>query len=130
MSQSTTANSDISALQKIESAYRALYAIGILCLFIGGIASALALADDRTGIGIVAALMLIFGALYFLLGRMVKGKSTTALVIAMVIMVLNIITGIVNTVHSGSFVTLALPVGMLYVLYPAYGAIQELKEKA
>lgn len=129
MSQLTPTNSNTVALGKIKVAYRALYTVGIICFFIGGIAAAF-ISRGGAVAGIIAVLMILFGALYIFLGVMVKRRSTVALIVAIVIMILNVVTGIFNMIQTGSPVSLFFPIGLLIALCPAYGAMKEIKERA
>lgn len=129
MSQSAPTNSSTVALGKIKVAYRALYAVGILCFFIGGIAAAFTSQGGAIA-GVIAVLMILFGALYIFLGVMIKRRSTVALIVAIVVMILNVITGVFNMIQTGSPASLFFPIGVLIALCPAYGAMKEIKERA
>ena len=124
MNQRPPAKSAADAIGKIRIAYRALYAMGILCLFMSGVILTLA---GRPGIVFVAALSALFGMLYLFLGFRVKRRSTAALIVAFILTALNVLAGIVNAVQTGVPGFLMLHVGILCALSPAQAAIKELK---
>lgn len=126
MSQQLPAETKTTVIKKITSAYRALFAVGILCLFIGGIATAFL---SQPGAGIVAVFLIVFGLVYMCLGAMVKRRSMTALIIATILTVLNILSAILTTIQSGSPASIFLPAALLSQLYPAFSAMKELNNQ-
>lgn len=113
--------------KKLASAYRAVYAIGVLCLFIGIL---ILIAGNRLpdylilGIGLSG-----FGFLYLVLGFFVQRKSTIALGIAVGLMSLNALTAIYNLIQTGKPFGLAIPMIFLSQTIEGFKAIQLLKSK-
>jgi hypothetical protein len=113
--------------KKLTSAYRAVYAVGVLCIFLSII---LFLGDSRSpdyltlGIG-----FLFFGLLYLALGFFVQRKSTIALGIAVGLMSINALTAIYILLQTGKPFGLAIPMIFLGQTIEGFKAIQVLKSK-
>jgi hypothetical protein len=85
--------------KKLASAYRAVYAIGVLCIFLSII---FFVAGNRLPDYLILGIgFLFFGLLYLVLGFFVQRKSKIALGIAVVLMSLNVLTGIYNMIQTG-----------------------------
>lgn len=126
MTQCIKQTANQAALKKVKAAARALYAISILCCFIGGIM--FVARGQNAEVVVIAALLIIFGVLYGFLGRMVSRQSKMALIAATVLMGLNIASGIFSALQSGTPFALILPVAALTQLWPAFSALKELRE--
>ncbi|WP_138496861.1 hypothetical protein [Nostoc sp. PA-18-2419] len=113
--------------KKLASAYRAVYAIGILSIFLSIIFFVVGnrLPDYLIlGIGFLG-----FGLLYLVLGFFVQRKSKIALGIAVGLMSLNALTGIYNTIQTGKPFGLIIPMIFLGQTIEGFKAIQVLKSK-
>ncbi|AFY45603.1 hypothetical protein [Nostoc sp. PCC 7107] len=113
--------------KKLASAYRAVYAVGVLCIFFSILAF---IFSNRfpdyliLGIG-----FLFFGLLYLFLGFFVQRKSQIALGIAVGLMSLNVLTAIYNLIQTGKPFGLAIPMLFLSQTIEGFKAIQILKSK-
>lgn len=116
-------------LKKLAAAYRAIYAVGFLSIFLGLLALFATFSGAAIPGGIIIAFtFFIFGAFYLLLGFFVqRKKSTIALGIAVGFMGLNAIAGILNLAQSGSPVGLIIPVAFLSQTWEGFEAIKNLK---
>jgi uncharacterized membrane protein HdeD (DUF308 family) len=113
--------------KKLASAYRAVYAVGVLSLFLGIIALiATARLSEATFLGII---FLTNGLLYVVLGFFVQRKSKIALGIAVGLMLLNFLTGIHNTIQTGRPFGLLIPAVFFSQTWEGFKAIQVLKAK-
>ena len=115
-------------LKKLAAAYRAIYAVGFLSIFLGLLLYA-HFSGAMSGAIIMAFAFFIFGAFYLLLGFFVQRKSTIALGIAVGLMGLNAITGLLNLAQSGSPVGLIIPVAFLSQTWEGFKAIKKLKSR-
>jgi hypothetical protein len=116
--------------KKLASAYRAIYAVGVLSVFVG----ILVFITGNRGNGISEYMMLgiasfTFGLLYLLLGFLVQRKSKIALSIAVGFMGLNLLAGIFNMIQTGKPASLIVPIVFLSQTYEGFQAIQALKSK-
>jgi protein-S-isoprenylcysteine O-methyltransferase Ste14 len=113
--------------KKLASAYRAVYAIGVLCIFfsliffVAGNSS-----PDFMMLGIGS---LFFGLLYLVLGFFVQRKSQIALGIAVGLMLLNVLTGILTMIQTGKPFGLLIPLVFFSQTLEGFKAIQLLKSK-
>ncbi|MCC5620065.1 hypothetical protein [Nostoc sp. CHAB 5715] len=113
--------------KKLASAYRAVYAIGVLSIFLSII---FFVVGNRfpdyliLGIG-----FLFFALLYLVLGFFVQRKSKIALGIAVGLMSLNVLTGIYNMIQTGKPFGLILPMIFLGQTIEGFKAIEVLKSK-
>jgi len=124
----TTQTQQISEYRnKLASAYRAIYAVGVLGIFLGILAL---IAGNRLPEGIIFGIsFLAFGLLYLVLGFFVQRKSKLALGIAVGFMLLNFLTGIHNMIQTGKPVGLIIPIVFLSQTWEGFKAIQVLKSK-
>lgn len=114
--------------KKLVSAYRAVYAVGVLCLFLGIL---LLITGNRVPDYLIVGIGLSgFGLLYLVLGFFVQRKSKIALGIAVVLMSLNALTAIYNTIQTGKPFGLAIPMLFLSQTIEGFKAIQVLKSKS
>jgi hypothetical protein len=125
MAQQVQVTSKAAALQKLRTAYRTIYAVGILCLFLAGVV--FVIMSQVEGGAIVAAVVAIFAALYIFLGYQVQRKSIVALTIFAIMMGLSIISGLFSMFQTGSPFGFLLPILALKGIEPAFSAIKELK---
>ena len=127
MTQKSKPSPKGTARQKLAAAYRAIYAIAALSLFIGLL---LAIIGPNIPEGaILTASFLIFGFLYLLLGWLVqKRKSMVALGIAVAIMGLNLLGTIYNTFQGKSPAGIFLSALFLSQTVGGFEAIKELKK--
>jgi len=113
--------------KKLASAYRAVYAIGVLSIFLGILAF---VAGNRVpDYLILGILFFVFGLLYLVLGFFVQRKSKIALGIAVGLMLLNLLTGIFNMIQTGKPVGLIVPIIFFSQTIEGFKAIQVLKSK-
>ncbi|MDB9513133.1 hypothetical protein PN499_18225 [Kamptonema animale CS-326] len=118
-------DSKLLSQKKLAAAYRAVYAVGVLSIFLGLLATFF---RDQVPDGIVLGIgFFVFGALYILLGFFVQRKSIIALGIAVAFMVLNAATGIYNLFQTGSLTGLIIPFIFFAQTWQGFQAIQELK---
>ncbi|MBW4567270.1 MAG: hypothetical protein KME31_04405 [Tolypothrix carrinoi HA7290-LM1] len=111
--------------KKLSSAYRAVYAVGVLSLFLGILAFVAGnKLSEGTTIGII---FFTFGLLYLVLGFFVQRKSKLALGIAVGFMLLNLLTGIYNMIQTGKPVGLIVPIVFFSQTWEGFKAIQVLK---
>lgn len=113
---------------QLASAYRAIYAIAVLSIFLGLLA--ILFSDKAPGGIALAILFFAFGALYLLLGFFVQRKSMIALGIAVAFMALNALAGLYNLLQTGSITGLIVPAVFLSQTWQGFKAIQELKGKS
>ena len=93
--------------KKLASAYRAVYAIGVLCSFLSILCF---VAGNRFPDYLILGIsFLFFGLLYLVLGFFVQRKSKIALGIAVGLMSLNVLTGILNMIQTGKPFGLIIP---------------------
>lgn len=115
-------------LKKLAAAYRAIYAVGLLSIFLGLLALYASFSGAAIPNGIIMAVaFFIFGAFYLLLGFFVQRKSIIALGIAVGVMGLNAITGLLSFAQSGSPVGLIIPAAFLSQTWEGFKAIKNLK---
>jgi hypothetical protein len=113
--------------KKLVYAYRAVYAFGVLNLFLSILAFTVASGiPDAMTIGI---LFLLIGLLYLVLGYFVQRKSKIALSIAVGFMVLNLIAGIVQIIQTGKPAGLGIAIVFLSQTWGGFKAIEMLKQK-
>ncbi|MEH1866866.1 MAG: hypothetical protein V7K69_17920 [Nostoc sp.] len=113
--------------KKLSSAYRAIYAVGVLSTFIGII---VLIAVNRVPEGVILGIScLASGLLYLVLGFFVQRKSQIALGIAVGFMLLNFLTGIYNMFQTGKPVGLIIPIVFFSQTIEGFKAIQVLKSK-
>ncbi|OCQ96961.1 hypothetical protein BCD64_15325 [Nostoc sp. MBR 210] len=113
--------------KKLASAYRAVYAVGVLCIFLSII---LFVAGSRLPDYLILGIgFLFFGLLYIVLGFFVQRKSQIALGIAVGLMSLNVLTAIYNLIQTGQPFGLAIPMLFLGQTVDGFKAIQVLKSK-
>ena len=113
--------------KKLVSAYRAVYAIGVLSIFLSII---IFIAGNRLPDYLILGIgFLFFGLLYLVLGFFVQRKSTIALSIAVALMSLNALTAIYNLIQTGKPFGLAIPMIFLGQTIEGFKAIQLLKSK-
>ncbi|MDF0552911.1 hypothetical protein [Kamptonema sp. UHCC 0994] len=118
-------DSKLLSQKKLAAAYRAVYAVGVLSIFLGLVAIFF---REKVPEGIVVAIFFFaFGALYILLGFFVQRKSIIALGIAVAFMVMNAATGIYNLFQTGDVRGLIIPVVFFTQTWQGFKAIQELK---
>ncbi|MCC5637966.1 hypothetical protein LC593_19420 [Nostoc sp. CHAB 5844] len=118
--------------KKLASAYRAVYAIGVLCTFFGIVVFiAVILSDEhRNAEDLVLGIgFLFFGILYTFLGFFVQRKSKIALGIAVGLMSLNVLNGIYNLIQTGKPFGLLIPLVFFSQTLEGFKAIQLLKSK-
>jgi hypothetical protein len=116
------------ARKKLASAYRAVYAIGILSLFLSIL---FLIAGNRFPDYLVLVIgFFFFGILYLVLGFFVQRKSKIALSIAVGLMSLNALTGIYNMIQTGKPFGLIVPMIFLGQTIEAFKAIEVLKSKS
>jgi hypothetical protein len=125
----TTETQQISgSRKKLASAYRAVYAVGVLSIFLGILAFiAGTRIPDYLILGIVC---LAFGLFYLVLGFCVQRKSKIALAIAVGFMLLNLLSGIHNMIQTGKPVGLIIPTIFFSQTIEGFKAIQILKSKS
>jgi hypothetical protein len=125
----TTQTQQISEYRnKLASAYRAIYAVGVLGIFLGILAF---IAGNRVPEGMILGIsFLIFGFLYLALGFFVQRKSKLALGVAVGFMLLNFLTGIHNMIQTGKPVGLIIPIVFLSQTWEGFKAIDMLKTKS
>lgn len=115
------------ARKKLASAYRAVYAIGVLSIFFSII---ILIAGNRLPDYLILAMVcLFFGLLHLVLGFFVQRKSTIALGIAVTLMSLNALSAIYNLIQTGKPFGLAIPMIFLGQTIEGFKAIQLLKSK-
>ncbi|MBW4573547.1 MAG: DUF2157 domain-containing protein [Tolypothrix carrinoi HA7290-LM1] len=108
--------------KKLASAYRAVYAIGVLCIFLSII---FFVAGNRLPDYLILGIgFLFFGLLYLVLGFFVQRKSKIALGIAVGLMSLNVLTGIYNMIQTGKPFGLILPMIFLGQTIEGFKAIE------
>ncbi|MEJ6480003.1 hypothetical protein N0Y54_01195 [Nostoc punctiforme UO1] len=113
--------------KKLASAYRAVYTIGVLCIFLSII---LFVAGNRLPDYVILGIgFLFFGLLYLVLGYFVQHKSKIALGIAIGLMSLNALTGIYNMIQTGNPFGLSIPMIFLGQTIEGFKAIEVLKSK-
>ncbi|AVH65000.1 MULTISPECIES: hypothetical protein [unclassified Nostoc] len=113
--------------KKLASAYRAVYAIGVLSIFFSII---IFMAGNRLPDYLILGMVcLFFGLLYLVLGFFVQRKSTIALGIAVTLMSLNALSAIYNLIQTGKPFGLAIPMIFLGQTIEGFKAIQLLKSK-
>jgi drug/metabolite transporter (DMT)-like permease len=113
--------------KKLASAYRAVYAIGVLYIFLSII---LFVAGNRLPDYVILGIVfLFFGLLYLVLGYFVQRKSKIALGIAVGLMSLNALTGIYNMIQTGNPFGLSVPMIFLGQTIEGFKAIEVLKSK-
>ncbi|MEH1935769.1 MAG: hypothetical protein V7L14_19135 [Nostoc sp.] len=113
--------------KKLASAYRAVYAIGVLSIFLSIIFFVVGnRLPDYLILGIGS---FFFGLLYLVLGFFVQRKSKIALGIAVGLMSLNALTGIYNMIQTGKPFGLILPMIFLGQTIEGFKAIEVLKSK-
>ncbi|MEH1882946.1 MULTISPECIES: hypothetical protein [unclassified Nostoc] len=124
----TTQTQQISeSRKKLASAYRAVYAVGVLCIFLSIILFfAGSRFRDYLTLGISC---LFFGLLYLTLGFFVQRKSKIALGIAVGLMSLNALTAIYNMIQTGNPFSLSVPMIFLGQTIEGFKAIEVLKSK-
>ncbi|MBD2605793.1 hypothetical protein H6G81_15025 [Scytonema hofmannii FACHB-248] len=111
--------------KKLSSAYRAVYAVGVLNIFLGILA--FVAGNKFSEATIIGILFFTFGLLYLLLGFFVQRKSKLALLIAVGFMLLNLLTGIYNMIQTGKPVGLIIPIVFFSQTWEGFKAIQVLK---
>ncbi|WP_375506213.1 hypothetical protein [uncultured Nostoc sp.] len=113
--------------KRLASAYRAIYAVGVLGVFLGLLAL---IAGNQVPEGMILGIsFLAFGLLYLVLGFFVQRKSKLALGIAVGFMLLNFLTGIHNMIQTGKPVGLIIPIVFFSQTWEGFKAIQVLKSK-
>jgi drug/metabolite transporter (DMT)-like permease len=113
--------------KKLASAYRAVYAIGVLYIFLSII---LFVAGNRLPDYVILGIVfLFFGLLYLVLGYFVQRQSKIALGIAVGLMSLNALTGIYNMIQTGNPFGLSVPMIFLGQTVEGFKAIEVLKSK-
>lgn len=110
--------------KKLACAYRAVYAVGVLSIFL----AILAFVAGGQGM-IVGVTFLAFGLLYLVLGFFVQRKSKLALGIAVGFMLLNFITGLLNMIQTGKPMGLIFPIIFFSQTWEGFKAIEVLKSK-
>lgn len=111
--------------KKLSSAYRAVYAVGVLSIFLGILAF---VAGNKLSEGTTIGISFFtFGLLYLVLGFFVQRKSKLALGIAVGFMLLNLLTGIYNMIQTGKPVGLIIPIVFFSQTWEGFKAIQVLK---
>ncbi|MDZ7963752.1 MAG: hypothetical protein RM368_02070 [Nostoc sp. DedSLP03] len=113
--------------KKLASAYRAVYAIGVLSIFLSII---FFVAGSRLPDYLILVFCSLFiGLLYLVLGFFVQRKSKIALGIAVGLMSLNVLTGIFNMIQTGKPFSLIVPMIFLGQTIGGFKAIEVLKSK-
>ncbi|MFN6530275.1 hypothetical protein [Nostoc sp. ChiSLP03a] len=113
--------------KKLASAYRAVYAIGVLSIFLSII---FFVAGSRLPDHLILVFCSLFiGLLYLVLGFFVQRKSKIALGIAVGLMSLNVLTGIFNMIQTGKPFSLIVPMIFLGQTIGGFKAIEILKSK-
>lgn len=115
----------VESRQKLVSAYRAVYAIGVLSLFLSLIA--FVAGNQIPDYFILGIGFLIVAFLYISLGFFVQRKSKIALGIAMGFMLLNFLIGIYNLIQTGRPFSLIIPIAFFSQTIEGFKAIQILK---
>lgn len=111
--------------KKLAAAYRAIYAVGALSIFLGLLVT---IFSERVTGGIALAIIFFaFGALYMLLGFFVQRQSAIALAIAIAVMTLNTLVGVYNLLKTGSITGLIIPGIFFSQTAEGFKAMQELK---
>ncbi|BAY63129.1 hypothetical protein NIES22_32080 [Calothrix brevissima NIES-22] len=113
--------------KKLASAYRAVYAVGVLCIFFSILF--FLVGNQLPDYLILVIGFLFFGLLYLFLGYFVQRKSKIALGIAVGLMSLNVLTGIFNMIQTGKPFGLILPMIFLSQTIQGFKAIELLKSK-
>lgn len=113
--------------KKLVYAYRAVYAFGILNLFIGILT--LTVGSRIPDAMLIGVFVLLVGILYLVLGYFVQRKSKIALSIAVGFMVLNLIAGIVQIIQTGKPAGLGIAIVFLSQTWGGFKAIEVLKQK-
>ncbi|MBD2208239.1 hypothetical protein H6G33_38630 [Calothrix sp. FACHB-1219] len=113
--------------KKLASAYRAVYAVGVLCIFFSILF--FLVGNQLPDYLILVICFLFFGLLYLCLGFFVQRKSKIALGIAVGLMSLNVLTGIFNMIQTGKPFGLILPMIFLSQTIQGFKAIEVLKSK-
>ncbi|MBD2451202.1 hypothetical protein H6G76_29545 [Nostoc sp. FACHB-152] len=117
----------VESRKKLASAYRAVYAIGVLSLFLSLVTFvAGTLIPDYLILGLG---FLMFALLYIFLGFFVQRKSKIALGIAMGFMLLNVLIGIYNLIQTGRPFGLIIPIAFFSQTIEGFKAIQILKSQ-
>jgi hypothetical protein len=111
--------------KKLVAAYRAVYAVGVLAIFLGLLALVAPIPDHIA----LAIIFLVFGAFYLFLGFLVRRRSMTALGIAIGLMALNLLAGIWNMIETGKPVGLLVPILFLTQTWEGFEAIKELNKQ-
>ena len=125
MTRETQNPSQFQPRKKLASAYRAVYAVGVLSVFLGILA---VVAIDKAPGGIILAILFFaVGALYLILGFFVQRRSAIALGIAVAFMALNALSGIYNLLQAGSITGLIIPTVFFSQTWEGFQAIKELK---
>ncbi|NER39437.1 MAG: hypothetical protein F6J93_36745 [Oscillatoria sp. SIO1A7] len=129
MNEQEKKSSKSEYLKKLAAAYRAIYAVGLLSIFLGLLALFATFSSAAIPGGIIFAFtFFLFGAFYLLLGFLVqRKKSMIALGIAVGFMGLNAIAGLLNLAQSGSPVGLIIPVAFISQTWEGFKAIKNLK---
>ncbi|MEL7143401.1 MAG: hypothetical protein AAFY33_07380 [Cyanobacteria bacterium J06643_4] len=125
MTQQTHNISRAAALKKLKNASRALYAMAILCFFLG-IVSAL-FAQTASESALLLLVLGLFGSVYLGLGLLIKRKSKAALIVAVVLSSLTFLSGVVSIFQGGSVGGIFLPMAVLSQLEPGFKAMEQLK---
>ena len=127
MAQKSKETQKPTAQQKLAAAYRAIYAIAVLSLFIGLLLALIgANVPDR---GILATSFFVIGLLYVWLGWLVqKRKSTVALSIAVAMMGLNLVGAIYDTFQGKPPAGILISALFLSQTLGGFEAIKELKK--
>jgi hypothetical protein len=126
MAQQVQVSSRVIALKNLSTAYRAIYAVGILHIFIA--IAAFGFMSREEGGAIVAVVVAVFGALYMFLGYRVQRKSTVALTVFASMMLLSIVLSMVSIATSGQGAAgIFLPMLLIKAVEPAFSALKELK---
>jgi hypothetical protein len=125
MTRKSQNSSQFKQQKKLASAYRAVYAVGVLSMFLGILAT---VAIDKASGGIILAILFFaVGASYLILGFFVQRKSAIALGIAIAFMALNALAGIYNLLQAGSPTGLIIPTIFFSQTWEGFQAIEELK---
>ncbi|WP_427159155.1 hypothetical protein ACQFX9_24310 [Aliinostoc sp. HNIBRCY26] len=115
------------ARKKIKAAYRAVYAIGFLNVFVSILI--FLLGSRLPDYLLVATISLIAGVLYLALGFFVQRKSKIALGIAIGLMVLNVMGNIPVIMQTGNIFILTIPMIFFSQTIGGFNAIQVLNSK-
>ncbi|MCF4970397.1 hypothetical protein [Nostoc sp. CMAA1605] len=115
------------ARKKLTAAYRAVYAIGFLNVFVSILI--FLLGSRLPDYLLVATISLIAGVLYLALGFFVQRKSKIALGIAIGFMVLNVIGNIPVIMQTGNIFILTIPMIFFSQTVGGFNAIQVLNSK-